>query len=207
MSKVLLGVSGGVAAYKTPGIVSGLLALDHEVTVVMTENAKKFIEPRCYRSRVIHDMWESHSAVHVELSEWADAIVIAPATANIIGKFANGIADDLLTTLILAVRTESVRIIYPSMNTRMLNNPAVQRNMCILSFWGWDVQRPETGMLQCGTEGAGKMPSSRDICVHVDKSIGCWPERCGRKMFREPHREETLCEYANNPFVKLIGWE
>ena len=171
--KIVLGVTGCIAAYKAPSIVSGLLATGNEVVVVMTQNATRFIDPRCFKVKTLWGMWERESGdiPHIELANWAEAFVVAPATANIIGKFANGIADDLLSTNHLALSETVVKIIYPAMNTNMLVHPAVQQNMKTLFSRGWDVQAPEFGMLQCGVEGEGKLAKERSIVEHVNEYL------------------------------------
>jgi phosphopantothenoylcysteine decarboxylase/phosphopantothenate--cysteine ligase len=130
-------------------------------------------------------MWEKEfgNIPHIELATWADAFVIVPATANIIGKFANGIADDLLSTNHLALPETVVKIIYPTMNTRMLTHPAVQQNMKTLFSRGWDVQAPLFGMLQCGVEGDGKLAKERDIVSHVNEYLETNNPELGRPMF------------------------
>lgn len=213
MSKnVVLGVTGGIAAYKAPDIVNGLLACGYEVLVVMTENATRFIDPKCFKVKALWGMWERESGdiPHIEMADWADAMVVAPATANIIGKFANGIADDLLSTNHLALDTDTVKIIYPTMNTRMFEHPAVQYNMKALAFRGWDVQLPDSGMLQCGTKGLGKMPKPRAIVEHVHAVLSGNIEDDdykGRPVYRAKAVGEKFHEYMEECIVRLTYLE
>ena len=173
-TKVLLGISGGIAAYKTPNVVRELQQSGAEVRVVMTESAREFITPLTLQAisgaPVGTDLFDTvyeEQIGHIELARWADVVLIAPATANIIGKIANGIADDLLTTLMLA--TAAKLVIAPAMNTRMLENPLVRANLeRARDVLGALVVTPDTGELACKEVGAGRMPAApvlRDAVV------------------------------------------
>lgn len=205
---IVLGVTGGVSAYKAPDIVNGLLASGHDVLVAMTLNGTRFISPRCFKVRSVYDMWNCGMDIpHIELATWADVFVVAPATANIIGKFANGIADDLLSTNHLALSEYVIKIMYPTMNTRMLEHPAVQYNLRVLAYRGWDIQNPDFGMLQCGVQGEGKMPNPRDIVGHVNKLANGEKDE-GKPMFRTVNpSHETMTEYIESQFSRIYYTE
>lgn len=166
---VVLGVSGGIAAYKALEIVSQLIKKDIEVHVIMTESATKFVTPLSFQSlsqnMVTCDMFTEPKAweiQHISLAEKADVFLVAPATANIIGKVANGIADDMLSTTIMA--TKAKVIFAPAMNTNMYNNPIVQDNIRKLKSFGYDFIDAAEGRLACGTSGKGKLESP-DVIV------------------------------------------
>ena len=162
---VLLGVSGGIAAYKMANVASMLMKLHADVHVVMTRNAAKFITPETFevltKNKVYLDTFDEQpdDAVHVphiSLGTGADVILIAPATADIIGKIAGGIADDMLSTVVLPARCPI--LICPSMNVYMLENPIVQDNISKLKRFGYEIVEPAEGYLACGYEGKGKLP-------------------------------------------------
>ncbi|MCL2111172.1 MAG: bifunctional phosphopantothenoylcysteine decarboxylase/phosphopantothenate--cysteine ligase CoaBC [Clostridiales bacterium] len=162
-NRILLGVTGGIAAYKTADLASRLAKDGFTIDVVMTKNACEFITPLTFqtltKSPVYTDTFapiEDYSVEHISLAERADIVVICPATANLIGKAAAGIADDLLTTVLLAVHKKP-RILCPAMNTAMWENPIVQKNLETLKALGWTVVEPDTGRLACGTEGQGRL--------------------------------------------------
>ena len=166
--RIIVGVSGGIAAYKAIEIVSRLRKLGAEVKVVMTENATHIASPLTFGEISNHpvaiDMWqEIHdwNVEHISLATWADAYIIAPATANIIGKIANGIADDMLSTTVMA--TTAQVYICPAMNTNMYENPITQRNIETLKDLGYLFMEPASGMLACGVEGVGRLPEPCDI--------------------------------------------
>ena len=158
--KIVLGVSGGIAAYKMANVASMLSKLHADIHVVMTENATHFITPEtfevltgnhCYTDTFDRCM-ELH-VPHIALGTQADAILIAPASADVVGKIANGIADDMLTTTVMACRCK--KIIAPAMNTNMFENPIVQDNLKKLEYYGYEVISPAVGYLACGDTGAG----------------------------------------------------
>ncbi len=168
---VILGVTGGIAAYKAADLCSKLTASGLDVHVVMTENAKKLVSERLFltlsRNRVTSDIWSAPTwePEHVELSERAELMVVAPATADFLGKYANGIADDALTTT--AIAFSGKMILAPAMNPRMWNNPAVRENCRRLADRGVEFCGPETGRLACGTEGVGRMAEPAEILKAV----------------------------------------
>ncbi|HNR05213.1 MAG TPA: bifunctional phosphopantothenoylcysteine decarboxylase/phosphopantothenate--cysteine ligase CoaBC [Bacillota bacterium] len=170
--KIVLGVSGGIAAYKACDIVSRLKKLNADVHVIMTASAEKFVTPLTFQSlslnQVAVDMFDTPNyweIEHISLAKLADVIVIAPATANIIGKLANGIADDMLSTTIMA--TKAKVLIAPAMNTNMYENPVLQRNIKLLSELGYIMIPPTEGRLACGDVGKGKMAEP----AVIEKSI------------------------------------
>lgn len=172
--KVLLGVTGGVAAYKAVDLASRLTAAGAAVKTAMTENACRLITPKSFEavtnSAVYTSLWapsEEHKSTHINLVEWADVVVIAPATANIIGKAANGICDDLVST-ILCVCWQKPTVLAPAMNDCMWENPAVQRNVEAVRKMGLKIIGPERGRLACGTEGVGRMAEPQEILEHIE---------------------------------------
>jgi phosphopantothenoylcysteine decarboxylase/phosphopantothenate--cysteine ligase len=172
---ILLGVTGGIAAYKAVDLASKLSAAGAEVHTVMTENACKFIGPESFeavtRSAVFTSLWSSpgkFSNTHVALLDWTDIVVVAPATANIIGKIANGICDDLLSTTVCACWRKPM-LFAPAMNDNMWENPAVQRNVETLKQMGFQLIGPVEGRLACGTEAVGRMAEPQDIIREIEK--------------------------------------
>ena len=171
---ILVGVTGGIAAYKVVEVVSRLKKLGAEVRVVMTRAAAEFVAPRTFqeitKNPVSVEMFAGAINFHVEhiaLANFADVVLIAPATANFLAKAAHGIADDLLTTTILA--TPAPLLVAPSMNTRMLENPATQKNIEILQSRGVNFIDSEIGLLACGTSGKGRLAEPENICEEIIK--------------------------------------
>ena len=182
---IVVGVSGGIAAYKACDVVSKLKKQGFKIDVIMTKNAQEFVSPLTFQTlsnqTVVTDMFETPSdwnVEHIELAKKADVFVIVPATANIIGKIANGIADDMLTTTIMA--TEAKKVIVPAMNTKMYNNPFVQENILKLKKYGYYFIEPVSGLLACGDTGKGKMEDStvivEELCLIANQTkemAGC----------------------------------
>lgn len=174
---ILLGVSGGVAAYKVVDLASKLTAAGAKVNTVMTESACRLVGPKSFEavtaSAVFTNMWESAREIqHISLIERAHLMVVAPATADIIGKVANGICDDLLSTVICAatVLVKSGRaLMAPAMNYNMWENPAVQQNVAVIRKMGFRLVGPEKGRLACGAEGVGRMAEPQDIMQEIEK--------------------------------------
>jgi phosphopantothenoylcysteine decarboxylase/phosphopantothenate--cysteine ligase len=173
--KVLLGVSGGIAAFKAVDLASKLAGAGAKVRTVMTENACRLVGPKSFEavtgSPVYTDLWgvsEEYKVGHVALAEWADVAAVVPATANIIGKVANGICDDLLST-VLCTCWGKPKILAPAMNEHMWNNPAVQRNVAAVKKMGFEVTGPERGRLACGVEGVGRMSEPQDILEAIEE--------------------------------------
>ena len=169
---IVLGVSGGIAAYKAPELVRRLQDAGATVRVILTPNAARFVSPLALAAvsshGVITDQWgdpERGGVDHIELARWAELLLIAPATANVLAKLAVGIADDALTTYALAHRAEV--LVAPAMNTHMLAHPTVQQNIEILRARGVGIIEPVNGLLACGEEGAGKMPDVPELVAIV----------------------------------------
>jgi phosphopantothenoylcysteine decarboxylase/phosphopantothenate--cysteine ligase len=174
--RIILGVTGGIAAYKAAEVCSALVKLGACVHVVMTEHATRFVGPVTFRAltsqAVITGLWEEpqeHRITHVSLPESADLVLVAPATANIIGKLAAGIADDMLSTMLLA--TTAPVLIAPAMNCNMWANNQVQENVNRLKSLGYTFIEPEEGRLACGEEGAGRLASPETIVHAVEASL------------------------------------
>ncbi|MBQ3215860.1 MAG: bifunctional phosphopantothenoylcysteine decarboxylase/phosphopantothenate--cysteine ligase CoaBC, partial [Oscillospiraceae bacterium] len=184
---ILLGVSGGIAAYKAASLASLLVKQGATVEVVMTENATKFITPLTFEQltgrRVMVDTFDrnyTHQVEHISLAERTDLIIIAPATANVCAKLAHGLADDMLTTTVLACKCP--KLIAPSMNTNMYENPVTQDNLQILRRYGWEIIEPASGRLACGAVGKGKLPEPEQILEHILYQIACDKDFAGKKV-------------------------
>ncbi len=174
--KILIGMTGGIACYKIPILVRALKKEKAEVKIVMTEAATKFITPLTLETvsenPVAIDMFEPKSYIatrHIDLSEWADVNLIAPATANCLGKIASGISDDLLTTVICATTTDT--IFSPAMNVHMWENKITQRNIQILKDIGYLFIDPAEGEMACKHYGVGRMPEPEDLLVELVKHL------------------------------------
>ena len=168
--KILLGITGGIAAYKAVDLASKLTKMGAEVKTVMTAHACEFVSPITFKSithqPVITKMFDAESDIeHISLADWADLVVIAPSTANIIGKTASGIADDLLSTTIMA--TTAPVLFVPAMNIHMYENSIVQENITKLSNFGYFFMEPEFGILACGYEGKGRYPENEEIIYSI----------------------------------------
>ncbi len=185
--KILLGVSGGIAAYKAASLASLLVRQGCQVSTVMTENARRIIGAAVFEAlthRRVYDSafdrFDPACIPHIALAEEADALVIAPATADIIAKAACGLADDMLSTVILPCTCP--KIVVPAMNTRMYDNAATQENLQTLRRRGWTVMDPAEGHLACGETGRGKMPEPEDIAEFIDVTIGHEKDLQGQKV-------------------------
>lgn len=185
--RIVLGVSGGIAAYKLANVASMLVKLNADVHVVMTENATKFITPqtfevltnnRCYTDTFDRGM-EMH-VPHVTLGTTADAMLIAPASADVVGKIANGIADDMLTTTVLPARCPV--LIAPSMNTNMYENPVVQDNLKKLAGYGYEIIEADSGFLACRAIGKGKLPKEEDLVEYILRACAKEKDLAGKKV-------------------------
>lgn len=184
---VVLGVSGGIACYKAAALASKLTQRGYNVEVVMTKNATEFIGPHTFESlthnRAMVDTFDRNFQSHVEhvaLADKADLLIVAPATANIIAKAAHGIADDMLSTTILAC--DCPKLVAPAMNTRMYDNPVTQDNLNALRRYGWQVIEPASGHLACGAVGKGKMPEPEDLLEAVDHAISHEKDLLGLRL-------------------------
>lgn len=176
MKNILVGVTGGIAAYKSAGIVSLLKKKGYNVKVVMTENATKIIGPLTLetlsRNRIYVDMWDSnphYEVEHISLADWADVVLIAPATYNIIGKVANGIADDMLTTVISAVSVRKPVFFALAMNVNMYENPILKENIDKLKSFGYRFIDAEEGLLACNYSAKGRMSEPEDIVNEIER--------------------------------------
>ncbi len=184
---VVIGVSGGIAVYKTLDVISRLRKLGVNVNVIMTKSATEFVTPLSFQSLsqnyVVCDMFEdpkTWDVEHISLAKRADVFLIAPATANVIGKMANGIADDMLTTTVMA--TKGKVLIAPAMNTNMYENPIVQRNITTLKDLGYSFVEPESGRLACGDTGKGKLASPETIVEEVVKLLSVEEDLKGKRI-------------------------
>ncbi len=184
---VLLGVTGGIAAYKAAALASALVKQHAAVEVVMTQNATQFVTPLTFEQltgrRTMVDTFDrnfSHQVEHISLAERTDLVIVAPATANVCAKLAHGLADDMLTTTVLACRCP--RLIAPAMNTNMYENPVTQDNLDILRKYGWDVITPASGRLACGSVGAGKLPEPEQLLQHILKYLALPHDLAGRTV-------------------------
>ncbi len=184
---ILLGITGGIAAYKAASLASALVKLHANVEVVMTENATKFIAPLTFEQltgrKTMVDTFDRnfvHQVEHIALADRTDLVIIAPATANVCAKLAHGLADDMLTTTVLAC--DCPKLIAPAMNTRMYDNPVTQDNLQTLSRYGWQVITPAVGRLACGTVGTGKMPEPETLVQHILREIALPHDLSGQKV-------------------------
>lgn len=184
---VILGVTGSIAAYKTASLASALKKLHCDVHVIMTANAVNFINPITFETltgnKCLTDTFDrnfSFEVEHISLAKKADLVIIAPSSANVIGKLAHGIADDMLTTTVMACRCK--KLLAPAMNTAMFENPVVQDNMQILKKYGWELIEPACGYLACGDTGTGKMPEPEVLLSYILKEIACEKDLSGKKV-------------------------
>lgn len=184
---VILGVTGSIAAYKIANLASALVKLHADVNVIMTKNATNFINPITFETltgnKCLVDTFDrnfQYSVEHVALAKRADVFLVAPASANVIGKMAHGIADDMLTTTILACKCP--KLVSPAMNTNMYDNPIVQDNLKTLEKYGFEVIDPASGYLACGDTGAGKMPEPETLLSYILKTIAHEKDLAGKKV-------------------------
>lgn len=184
---VILGVTGGIAAYKMADVASSLVKLGAKVHVLMTQNATNFINPITFETltsnKCIIDTFDRNfdfKVEHISLAKAADVVLIAPATADVIGKIANGIADDMLTTTVMACKCPI--LISPSMNTNMYDNPIVRDNMNRLVHYGYKLIEPDSGHLACGDSGKGKLPSPEALVNHIKHEIAFTKDLSGKKI-------------------------
>lgn len=184
---VLLGVTGGIAAYKAACLCSALVKLHADVEVIMTQHATEFITPLTFEQltghRTMVDTFDrnfSHQVEHISLAQRTDLVLIAPATANICAKLAHGLADDMLTTTVLACTCR--KLIAPAMNTNMYENPVTQDNLNILRKYGWEVIEPASGRLACGATGKGKLPEPELLKEYVLKELAFQKDLAGKTV-------------------------
>ena len=184
---VLLGITGSIAAYKIAYLASALQKLHADVHVLMTENATNFINPITFETltgnKCLVDTFDRNfqfQVEHVSIAKKADVVMIAPASANVIGKIANGLADDMLTTTVMACRCR--KIFAPAMNTAMYENPIVQDNIKKLQHYGYEVITPASGYLACGATGAGKMPEPETLLEYILREVAFEKDLSGKKI-------------------------
>lgn len=184
---VVLGVTGSIAAYKIANLASALVKLHADVNVIMTKNATNFITPITFETltgnKCLIDTFDRNfqfNVEHVALAKRADIFMVAPASANVIGKIAHGIADDMLTTTIIA--SKCPKLISPAMNTNMFENPILQDNLKILEKYGYEIINPASGYLACGDTGAGKMPEPETLLKYILRTIAREKDMAGKKV-------------------------
>ena len=211
---VVLGITGSIAAYKTAGLASMLVKKGCHVHVLMTENATNFINPITFETltgnKCLVDTFDRNfefSVEHVALAKQADVVMIAPASANVVAKLAHGLADDMLTTTVLACRCR--KIIAPAMNTNMYENPIVQDNIKICEKYGMEVIKPAVGYLACGDTGAGKIPEPAELFDYIEQEIGAQKDLEGKKILvtAGPTREAIdPVRYITNHSTGKMGY-
>lgn len=211
---VVLGVTGSIAAYKIASLASMLVKMHAGVQVIMTENATQFINPVTFESltgrKCLVDTFDrnfEYSVEHVALAKAADVFLVAPASANVIGKVAHGIADDMLTTTFLAC--ECPKIVAPAMNTHMYQNPILQDNLKICASYGMEVIDPAVGYLACGDTGAGKMPEPETLLDYIVKAIAYEKDLAGKRILvtAGPTREAIdPVRYITNHSTGKMGY-
>ena len=211
---VLLGVTGGIACYKSANLASALVKQGANVQVVMTRNATEFIGPHTFESltgnRVSVDTFDRNyqfQVEHIALADQADLVLVAPATANVLAKLAHGLADDMLTTTILACNCP--KIAAPAMNTKMYENPVTQDNLDILRKYGWEIVDPASGRLACGAVGKGKMPEPEDLLECVLHALSHEKDMTGLKVLvtAGPTREALdPVRYLTNHSTGKMGY-
>lgn len=184
---ILLGVTGSIAAYKIANLASMLVKQHAQVHVLMTKNAANFINPITFETLTSHkclvDTFDRNfefQVEHVSLAKQADLVLVAPASANVIGKLAHGIADDMLTTTVMACRCK--KLIAPAMNTNMYENPVVQDNLKTLKHYGMEIISPACGYLACGDTGAGKLPSEEVLMDYIRRELAHEKDLAGKKV-------------------------
>lgn len=179
MSRVLLAASASVSVYKACDLASKLTQAGHAVRAVLTARAAELVSPQLFEAVTGEPAYTSEfdatrrtAMDHIELARWGEALLVAPASADLIGRLANGLADDLVTTTALALEVERPRLLCPAMNPSMLASPPVARNLGRLREDGWRVLEPESGHLACGDEGRGRLPEPAEIVAWLTRELG-----------------------------------
>lgn len=211
---VILGITGSIAAYKMANLASMLVKQQADVYVLMTEHATNFIHPVTFETLTSHktlvdtfDRNFNYNIEHVALAKKADAVLVAPATANVIGKLANGIADDMLTTTVMACKCK--KLVAPAMNTQMFENPIVQDNLKKLEHYGMTVIQPEVGRLACKDVGAGKLPSEQVLLDYLLRELHYEKDMVGQRVLvtAGPTREAIdPVRFLSNPSTGKMGY-
>ena len=212
---VVLGVTGSIAAYKMANVASMLVKMHADVHVIMTQNACQFITPITFETltgnKCMVDTFDRNfqfHVAHVSIAKKADVVLVAPASANVIGKLANGIADDMLTTTVMACTCKI--IVAPAMNTNMYHNPILQDNLKKLAGYGYEIIAPAKGMLACRDEGDGKMPSEEVLVNHILREIAYEKDLAGMKVLvtAGPTQESVdPVRYITNHSTGKMGYE
>ncbi len=212
---VILGVTGSIAAYKMANVASMLVKMECDVHVIMTENATHFITPITFETltgnKCLVDTFDRNfqfHVAHVSLAKKADVFFIAPASANVIGKLACGIADDMLTTTAMACKAK--KMLAPTMNTNMYQNPILQDNLKKLAGYGYEIIQPESGILACKDSGEGKLPKEEILVAHILREIACEKDLAGRKIIitAGPTQESIdPVRYITNHSTGKMGYE
>lgn len=211
---IVLAITGSIAAYKIATLASMLKKLHAEITVLMTQNATNFINPITFEtltgSKCLVDTFDrnfQYSVEHVAIAKTADVVLVAPATANVIGKLANGLADDMLTTTVMACKCK--KLISPAMNTNMFENPIVQDNIVKCKRFGMEIIEPTVGYLACGDTGAGKMPEPEVLLEYILKEVLFEKDMAGQKVLVSagPTRESIdPVRYITNHSTGKMGY-
>ena len=208
--KILLGITGGIAAYKIPSLVRLIRKAECEVNIIMTSSAKNFVAPMTLSTLSGHKVFDDgdfdYTIPHINLSQWADAFVIAPCTANTIGKFSHGICDNLLTSTFIASMCPI--LICPAMNENMYDNPATQENLRLLSSRGIKIVQPSNGELACGVSGKGRMPEPDEILHELFRALCPVHDMNGKKVLvtaGPTHEYLDPVRYISNPSTGKMG--
>ena len=207
--RILLGITGGIAAYKIPSLVRLIKKAECEAEIIMTESSLHFAAPMTLSTLSGHEVWRDSDLdsriPHIKLSQWAEVFVIAPCTANTIAKLAHGISDNLLTSTFTA--STCPVIVFPAMNERMYDNPAVQENIKILRSRGVNVAEPSTGELACGDSGRGRMPEPEEIMHEIFRAL-CVHDMAGKNVLvtaGPTHEYIDPVRYISNPSTGKMG--
>ena len=207
---VLLCITGGIAAYKIPALVRLIKKADCEVEIILTNSACNFVTPMTLATLSGKKVWRDddfdHTIPHIKLTQWADVVVIAPCTANTLGKIAGGIADNLLTSAVIAASCPV--LIFPAMNENMYENPATQKNLRVLSERGLQVIKPSEGDLACGVAGKGRMPEPEEIMNEILRALSPVKDMTGKKVLvtaGPTHEYIDPVRYISNPSTGKMG--
>ena len=207
--RILLGITGGIAAYKIPHLIRLIMKAECEAEIIMTESSVNFVTPMTLETLSGHKVWRDSDLdsriPHIKLSQWSEVFVIAPCTANTIGKLAHGISDNLLTSAFTA--STCPVIVFPAMNTNMYDNPATQENIRILSSRGIHVAKPSVGELACGDSGKGRMPEPEEIMHEIFRAL-CVHDMAGKNVLvtaGPTHEYIDPVRYISNPSTGKMG--